>query len=119
MVDLGSGEIFQFDFAHVPDKDNPETALWLSDIVSLNEARTKLGMAPQPGGDVVFHRHIEMAAKFVADKIEEAGLPVPTCVPVPLAVAVEMARRLSEVKVLDDRPLGFYTGRNDKSAGGS
>ena len=47
MVDLGSGEVFQFDFAHVPDKDNPETALWLSDIVSLNEARAKLGMAPQ------------------------------------------------------------------------
>lgn len=105
MVDLGSGEVFQFDFAQVPDKDNPDHALWLSDLISLNEARAKLGMAPQPGGDVVFHRHIEMAAKFIARKIEEAGLPVPTSIPVPLEVSVEMSRRLGQVKILDDTPL--------------
>ncbi len=118
-TDLNSGETYLYDFSHVPDRDNPDIAMWVTNVLSLNEWRTSRRMEPVEGGDVVFYRHHEMAAKFIAQKIEEAGLPVPTSIPVPLEVSVEMSRRLGQVKILDDasfgsltaqkKPLGFNT----------
>lgn len=118
-TDLTSGDGFLYDFSHVPDRDNPDTAMWVNNIMSLNEWRRSRGIEPIPGGDVVFYRHYEMAVKFIARKIEEAGLPVPTSIPVPFEVIVEMSRRLGQVKILDDtpfdaliaqkKPLGFNT----------
>lgn len=118
-TNLNSYGVYLYDFSHVPKRDDPDTALWVNNIMSLNEWRTSRNMAPVEGGDVVFYRHHEMAAKFIAKKIEEAGLPVPTSIPVPIEVSVEMSRRLGQVEILDDtpfdsliaqkKPLGFNT----------
>ncbi len=118
-TDLNSDDVYVYDFSHAPDRDNPDIFPWVNNIASLNEWRTSRGMAPVEGGDAVLYRHFEMAAKFIARKIEEAGLPVPTSIPVPFEVVVEMSRRLGQVKILDDtpfdaliaqkKPLGFNT----------
>lgn len=118
-TNLNSGETYLYDFSRVPDRDNRDTYMWVNNVMSLNEWRMSRHLEPVESGDVVFYRHHEMAAKFIARKIEEAGLPVPTSIPVPLEVSVEMSRRLGQVKILDDasfgsltaqkKPLGFNT----------
>ena len=113
-TDLNSGDVHLYDFSHIPDRDNPDTAMWVNNVLSLNEWRRSRNLSSLPGGDVVFQRHIEMAAKYIAGKLKDADLPVPSSIPVPLEVAVAMADRMSKVKVLDDRPLGFYINEDQK-----